>query len=142
MSTLDDAISAHLAHPAGAGFDPLTDSLAEQDLMATQSAALDEAPRLREGWETEPVRVPHAWGVYVVTFLVGLLSFALSGCASTVPREPSPQVWASCPPLSPPPKRNDADAQTRRIAELEGWYGACREAALAPPRPRVPVGSL
>jgi hypothetical protein len=69
--------------------------------------------------------------VMVVMFGVVL---ALPGCAP-MQRTPSPEVWASCPPLPPPPKRNDADAQTRRIAALEGWYGACREAALAEKAP-------
>lgn len=67
MSTLDDAILAHMAHGAGACADPLTDSLSEQ---TTQ-------PRLREGWENEPVDPPHAWGLYFVAVLV---SIALAHC--------------------------------------------------------------
>lgn len=53
---------------------------------------------------------------------------ALAGCA-TQPRVNVAEVRASCPPLSTP-KRADGDAQTRRIAEVEGWYAACRESVL------------
>ena len=52
----------------------------------------------------------------------------LSGC-STAPRINVAEIRASCPPLSTP-KRADADGQTRRIAEVEGWYRACRESVL------------
>ena len=66
MSTLDDAVQAHMAHGAGACADPLTDSLAEQ----TQ-------PRRREGWENEPIDPPHAWGWYAAA---ALASIALAHC--------------------------------------------------------------
>jgi len=66
MSTLDDAVLAHMAHGAGACTDPLTDSMVEQ----TQ-------PRLREGWENEPADPPHNWGVYAIA---ALCSFALAHC--------------------------------------------------------------
>lgn len=122
-----------MAHPAGGHDDPLTTSLDEQFAC---SAPAPLAPRRREGWETEPIRVRHCWWFYALCFFAAML---LGGCSSTLPREASPRVWASCPPLTPPPKRNDADAQARRIAELEGWYHACREAALEPMPPRVRV---
>ena len=66
MSTLDDAIQAHMAHGAGACADPLTDCLGEQ-----------MQPRLREGWEDEPIDPPHAWRLYA---LAALVSFALAHC--------------------------------------------------------------
>lgn len=66
MSTLDNAIQAHMAHGAATCADPLTDSLAEQT-----------TPRLREGWENEPVDPPHAWGLYALAMLV---TVALSHC--------------------------------------------------------------
>jgi hypothetical protein len=69
MSTFDDAIATHCAHGAGACSDPLTDSLAEQT----------QQPRLREGWEDEPIDPPHAWGLYALAVLV---SFALAHCTS------------------------------------------------------------
>lgn len=124
MSALDDAIAAELSHPAGACADPLTDSLASQ-------AGAAQTPALRAGWEHEPIEVPVPWRLLALVVLLSALAFSLAGC-STVPavREPSPKLLASCPPLSDPPRRNDADAQTRRIAELESWYSFCREAAL------------
>ena len=61
MTTLDDAIQAHMAHPAASGFDPLTDSLADQ-----------AAPYpLREGWQTEPIAVPMPWLLGLLALLVG-----------------------------------------------------------------------
>lgn len=57
-----------------------------------------------------------------------IVAMALAGC-STQPKINIAEIRASCPALSVP-KRNDMDAQTRRIAELEGWYGACRESIL------------
>lgn len=66
MSTLDDAVQAHMAHGAGACADPLTDRLSEQ-----------MQPRLREGWENEPVDPPHNWFLYAVVLLV---TVALSHC--------------------------------------------------------------
>ena len=66
MTTLDDAIATHMAHGAATCADPLTDSLAEQ-----------MQPRLREGWEAEPVDPPHAWGLYAVA---AFGAFALSHC--------------------------------------------------------------
>ena len=125
------ALPAEL-QPADSGYMP--GSMERVDTLGdTDPAPLDEAPRLREGWEHEPIRVPHAWLVYGATFLIGVLGFSLSGCSSTLPREPSPAVWASCPPLSPAPVRTDDDALTRRIAEIEGWLGACKQAAPTAP---------
>lgn len=75
------------------------------------------------------------WSLRLLVLLwlaVGLL--LMTGCATQGPREASLEVWASCPPLPAPTVRNDNDAQTRRIAALEGWYTACREAALQPTR--------
>ncbi len=66
MSTVDDAIQAHMTHGACAGADPQTDSLGEQ----TQ-------PRLREGWEDEAADPPHNWALYAIA---ALLSFALAHC--------------------------------------------------------------
>lgn len=62
MSALDDAIQAHMAHPAASGFDPLTDSLADQ-----------AAPpcTLRAGWEAEPIAVSLPWRLCVLALLVG-----------------------------------------------------------------------
>jgi len=57
-----------------------------------------------------------------------LAALVMAGC-STQPRINVAEVRASCPPLSEP-KRADADGQTRRIAEVEGWYHACRESVL------------
>lgn len=103
-----------------------------ETLGDTDSAPLDEAPNApprREGWEHEPINVPHNWLLYGATFLLGLLGATLGGCATTEPREPGPAVWASCPPLPAPMTRTDGDAYTRRIAAVEGWYLACQQAA-------------
>jgi hypothetical protein len=60
--------------------------------------------------------------------IIILAALIMAGC-STQPRINLAEIRASCPALSTP-KRNDNDAQTRRIAEIEGWYGACRESIL------------
>ena len=74
MTTLDDAILAHLTHGAGACADPLTDSLLDQ-LLPTQQ------PKLREGWQTEVIDPPIPWAFYglVVACTVAVCSL-LSGC--------------------------------------------------------------
>lgn len=136
MSALDDAIQAHLAHPAGSGFDPLTDSLAEQ------AAA---RPPLRAGWETEPIVVPMPWRVALVAFLLGLFGFGLSGCASfgamppgfAAAQDPPAALMAACPPLADL-KRWNPDALSLRVAEAERWYQICRDAALAGTPARAP----
>lgn len=61
MTALDDAIQAHMSHAAASGFDPLTDSLAEQAVPYP----------LREGWETEAVAVPMPWLLGLLALLVG-----------------------------------------------------------------------
>lgn len=70
MSTLDDAIAAHAAHPAGGLSDPLTDSLAEQ---TTQPMPLHPTVQLREGWEHERIDVPMPFLVGVTAVLFGCL---------------------------------------------------------------------
>lgn len=73
MSTLDDAIAAHMAHGAASGFDPLTDSLAEQQDMQT--------PALRAGWETEPTEVHFPRWLALAAITAGIvLSMLLTGC--------------------------------------------------------------
>jgi hypothetical protein len=57
-----------------------------------------------------------------------LAAMLMAGC-STQPRIDIAEIRASCPALSTP-KRHDMDAQTRRVAEVEGWYAACRESIL------------
>lgn len=127
MSALDDAIATHAAHPAASGFDPLSDSLAEQ-------ATAQPIP-LRAGWENEPIEVPIPRLLGLAAFLLGLFSFLLvGGCASRMPpgfeaEEPAPaRVLASCPPLADV-VRTDDDALKLRVAELEYWYAKCREEA-------------
>lgn len=73
MSALDDAIRAHMAHPAASGFDPLTDSLADQ-------AAPSTGYTLRAGWENEPIAVPPPWRWMALAFLLAVLGFTLAGC--------------------------------------------------------------
>ena len=51
-----------------------------------------------------------------------IAALLMAGC-STQPRIDVTEIRASCPALTTP-KRNDNDAQTRRIAELEGLFGA------------------
>lgn len=67
MTLLDDAIAAHAAHAAGSLGDPLTESLLDQQAYAT-----DPVP-LREGWENEPVTMPHNWPLYVLAVGLGML---------------------------------------------------------------------
>jgi hypothetical protein len=64
MSALDDAIAAHLAHPAGSQADALTESLTDQALQPL---------KLREGWENEPIEVPFPWHWRVAAVLAGVL---------------------------------------------------------------------
>lgn len=133
MSSLDDAIRQHATHAAASGFDPLTDSLGDQ-----QFGAYAPGVHLREGWEAEPIEVRFPrWGVALCLGLAIVGSLFLSGC-STVGDRPagfadakpaSPLVQASCPPLLPL-KRVDADALALRVAEVERWYELCRAAAL------------
>lgn len=127
MSALDEAIAAHAAHPAASGFDPLSDSLADQ--LCPQPIAL------RAGWENEPIEVPIPRLLGIAAFLLGLFSFLLlGGCASTLPpgfqaEEPAPaHVMAACPPLADM-RRSDDDALSLRVAEMERWYAQCRDAS-------------
>lgn len=76
MSALDDAVAAFMATSTGHA-DPLTTAMLDQ---CTQPGDLD-APRLRQGWENEPVRVPHAWKFYAVCFACSLFVHLLVGCA-------------------------------------------------------------
>lgn len=144
MSALDDAIAAHMAHPAGSMGDPLSDSLAEQQ-ACTQPAPVAESPALREGWENEPVRVPRNWKLYLLALLLGMLGFGLGGCstASSQQREvyayamaaeqtPRAALLASCPPLTPAPETTDVHTLKLLLAEREAWYRMCREEALQP----------
>jgi len=71
MSALDDAIATHMAHPAGAGADCLTDSLCDD--QRTAPAPL----HIRDGWEHEPVEVPHPWLLYLLAFFAGLIGWTL-----------------------------------------------------------------
>jgi hypothetical protein len=142
MSALDDAIAAHAAHPAAAGFDPLSDSLAEQ--------ACVQPYRLQPAWENEPIEVPLPWRLGALAVVVGALLSALLGCSSLPPgfeaaKEAPPHVLASCPPLSDV-TRTDRDALGLRAAELEYWYTKCRSAATQgqpakAPRLTLPMGS-
>lgn len=140
MSALDDAIAAHAAHPAGSGFDPLSDSLADQACPPTAAG-----PQLRAGWENEPIEVPIPWRLALVAFLIGLLGFGLGGCSSM--RMPpgfefeeaaAPRVLAACPPLADL-KRTDRDALELRVAEVERWYAQCRAAATQGKPARAPL---
>jgi hypothetical protein len=117
MSALDDAITAHMAHPAGGGTDCLTDSLCDEQI--TQPAPL----HIREGWEHEPIDPGHPWLLYLVAFLFGLLGFgALGGCAQTGPRTAAPAA-EPCPPMplhrvDPKAARTWQDIIDARNAEL------------------------
>ena len=74
MSTLDDAIQAHMAHGAGACTDPLTDSLLDQ-LQPLQQ------PTVRAGWEHEPIAPPIPWRLYsLLAAATVVVSALLSGC--------------------------------------------------------------
>lgn len=70
MSALDDAISAHMAHAAGSGTDPLTDALCDQ---CTAPAPL-YAPHPAQAEAEEAIRVPR-WALLllVAVFLAGAL---------------------------------------------------------------------
>lgn len=141
MSLLDDAVAAFLA-PSSGHSDPLTAATLDQ---CTQPAALD-APRLREGWEHEPIAVPIPWRFYAVCMACGFFLFLLVGCghqatASTLPQPlpkhlPTPQVPASaqaaCPPAAPPhPTRTDADATGLHAAHVHALHSRCAMAAAA-----------
>ena len=74
MSTLDDAILAHMTHGAGACADPLTDSLFDQLLPPPQPAA-------RSDWADEPVATPIPWRLYsLLAAATVVVSALLSGC--------------------------------------------------------------
>ena len=143
MSALDDAIAAHAAHPAAAGFDPLSDSLWGQ--LTTQDGAA--APlRLREGWETEPIEVPLPWRLGAMAVVLGAVLSALMGCSSLPAgfedaKEAPTHVLASCPPLADA-IRTDRDALGLRVAELEYWYTQCRNAATQGKPAKAPRLSL
>ena len=100
------------------------------------------AGQLREGWEDEPIDPPHPWLFYLVAFFIGLCGCFLQGCAAVDPLELPAEVRASCPPLTVSRLRTDADALTRRVAELEGWFDACRTAALTPARHYQPSAEV
>lgn len=88
MSALDDAIAAHLAHPAGGCGDPLSEALLEQAQGVIGHAPVAHGPVvLREGWEDEPVRVPHLWWFYLLCFVAGCL---LSGCGGSFDKDEEP----------------------------------------------------
>jgi hypothetical protein len=73
MSTLDDAILAHMTHGAGACADPLTDCMLDQ--------VLPQHPALRPGWEDEPVNPPVHWRLLAAVAAATVLASALlSGC--------------------------------------------------------------
>ena len=74
-TTLDDAVALHMAHAAGSGADPLTDSMLDQ--LATQPVPL------REGWETEPIEVPLPWRLGALVVVVTALASALVGCGGS-----------------------------------------------------------
>ena len=76
MSTLDDAVAAFMATSTGHA-DPLTAATLDQ---CTLPSDLD-APKLRPGWEHEPIDPPHAWGFYAVCLVCGFSLFLLVGCA-------------------------------------------------------------
>lgn len=135
MSLLDDAVAAFLA-PSSGHSDPLTAATLDQ---CTQPAALD-APRLREGWENEPIDVPPNWRFVLACFLCGLFAFVLVGCGGLpthLPEPmPTPQVPASaqaaCPPAAPPhPSRTDADATGLHAAHVHALHSRCALAVAA-----------
>ena len=73
MTPLDDAVAAHMAHPAGSGADPLTDSLCDQVTMPAQPPL-----SLRPGWEHEPIDVPMPLWLALAAFCLGCFAFAPS----------------------------------------------------------------
>lgn len=78
MSALDDAIAAHMAHPAASGFDCLTDSLVDQ--QAPQPGPAAPPLKLREGWEHEPIELPITPRWALMGLAVLLLTLLLSAC--------------------------------------------------------------
>jgi hypothetical protein len=92
------------------------DAAAETPAQAT---SLSAAPQRLGLW----LRIA-ALLIAVFTLLV------TSGCASTRHAAPSALVQASCPPLTPEPKRQDIDALRTRAAEVTRWYQMCRDAVL------------
>lgn len=76
MTALHAAIAAHLSSSNG-HTDPLTAAMLDQ---CTQPAELD-APRLRDGWEHEPIDPPHPWVFYAWCALCGFFLYLLVGCA-------------------------------------------------------------
>lgn len=129
-TTLDQAVAAHLAHPAASGSAPLTTPL-------------------RAGWEHEPIEVPLPWRLGALMVVITALVSALVGCSSLPPgfepaQEAPAYLLASCPPLSTV-TRTDPDALGLRAAELEYWYTKCRSAATqgkpaTAPRLTLPLG--
>lgn len=82
MTLLDAAIQAFLA-PSNGHADPLTTALQDQ---CTQPGALDDThaapgPKLRAGWENEPIDVPPNWPFLAACVLCSLFAFVLAGCA-------------------------------------------------------------
>lgn len=140
-TALDQAVAAHMAHPAASGADPLTDSLFDQ--LPTQPAPL------RPGWEAEPIVVPLPWRLGALVVVLTALLSSLLGCSSLpagfAPEQEAPaHVLASCPPLADV-TRTDRDALGLRVAELEYWYTKCRAAATQgkpaqAPRLTLPLG--
>lgn len=137
MSLLDDAVAAFLA-PSSGHSDPLTAAMLDQ---STQPAALD-APRLREGWEDEPIDPPHPWLFYAWCGLCGFFLYLLVGCGSvaTVAAMPEPlatpmvpaSAQAACPPAAPPhPTRTDVDATGLHAAHVHALHSRCALAVVA-----------
>jgi hypothetical protein len=61
--------------PMSADGDPLGQSLADQAEGAAAAMAAEGAaagPPIRDGWEDEPIRVPHHWWLYAAAFAAGL----------------------------------------------------------------------
>jgi hypothetical protein len=76
MSAFHNAIAAYLA-PSSGHSDPLTAATLDQ---CTQPAPLEAAaPRLREGWENEPIDPPHPWMFYGWCALCGFFLYLLVG---------------------------------------------------------------
>lgn len=91
MSTLDDAILAHLTHGAGAGADPLTDNMLDQ-LQPTPQ------PKLREGWEAETIDPAIPWLFYgLIVACTVAVSALLSGCGGD--SEPDDDTPSSTQPV-------------------------------------------
>jgi hypothetical protein len=74
LTQIETAVSAHMAHPAMAGSDPLTDSLYDQMQAAAEEGAQQPTP-YPDGMPPQPER--GAWWLATAILLAALAGVAL-----------------------------------------------------------------